>query len=101
MMMFKFFQKKSKISWKITVLYVLMFMMLLFLINIAIYFFLSNFISDNIRKSISNTSEFVVSQLGSVSNPIGYYDAGILQDISRSEENIYFRILENNGEVRA
>jgi heavy metal sensor kinase len=100
-MMFDFFKKKSKISWKITVLYVLMFMMLLFLINIAIYFFLSNFISDNIRKSISNTSEFVVSQLGSVSNPIGYYDAGILQDISRSEENIYFRILENNGEVRA
>lgn len=99
--MFDFFKKKSKISWKITVLYVLMFMMLLFLINIAIYFFLSNFISDNIRKSISNTSEFVVSQLGSVSNPIGYYDAGILQDISRSEENIYFRILENNGEVRA
>ncbi|MFW6282248.1 MAG: sensor histidine kinase [bacterium] len=100
-MMFDFFKKKSKISWKITVLYVLMFMMLLFLINIAIYFFLSNFIIDNIRKSISNTSEFVVSQLSSVNNPIGYYDAGILQDISRSEENIYFRILENNGEVRA
>ena len=100
-MMFKFFQKKSKISWKITVLYALMFMMLLFLINIAIYFFLSNFIDNNIRRSISNTSDFVVSQLGSVSNPIGYYDAGILQDISRSEENIYFRILENDGEIRA
>ncbi len=99
--MFKFFQKKSKISWKITVLYALMFMMLLFLINIAIYFFLSNFIDNNIRRSISNTSDFVVSQLGSVSNPIGYYDAGILQDISRSEENIYFRILENDGEIRA
>lgn len=99
--MFKFFQKKSKISWKITVLYAFMFMMLLFLINIAIYFFLSNFIDNNIRKSISNTSDFVVSQLGSVSNPIGYYDAGILQDISRSEENIYFRILENDGEIRA
>lgn len=99
--MFNFFSKKSKISWKITIMYALMFMMLLFLINISIYCFLSLFIDGNIKKSINNTSEFVLSQLSILGDPIDYFDADILQEISRSEENIFFRVLDGEGNTKA
>lgn len=99
--MFNFFSKKSKISWKITIMYALMFMMLLFLINISIYYFLSMFIDENIKKSINNTSEFVLSQLSILGDPIDYFDADILQEISRSEENIFFRVLDGEGNTKA
>ena len=99
--MIKFFNKKSKISWKITILYALMFIMLLFLINFAIYFFLSNFIDDNIKKNINNTSEFVISQINNEQDNVEYFNAEILQEISRSEENVFFRILSTDGEIRA
>src|SRR6056297_2408495 len=99
--MFDFFNKKSKISWKITILYAFMFMMLLLLVNFSIYFFLSNFIDDNIKKSINNTTELVLSQFSGISDPVNFFDTEILQQISRSEENIFFRVLGKEGEVQA
>ena len=99
--MFDFFHKKSKISWKITILYAFMFMMLIFLVNLSIYFFLSNFIDDNIKKSINNTTELVLSQFSGIGDPANFFDTDILQQISRSEENIFFRVLNKDGKVNA
>ncbi len=99
--MFDFFNKKSKISWKITILYVFMFMMLLFLVNLSIYFFLSSFIDDNIKKSINNTTELVLSQFSGIGDPVNFFETDILQQISRSEENIFFRVLDKDGKVNA
>jgi heavy metal sensor kinase len=99
--MFDFVSKKSKISWKITILYAFMFMMLLFLVNLSIYFFLSNFIDDNIQKSINNTTELVLSQFSGIGDPVNFFDTDILQQISRSEENIFFRVLNKDGKVNA
>ena len=99
--MFDFVNKKSKISWKITILYAFMFMMLLFLVNLSIYFFLSSFIDDNIKKSINNTTELVLSQFSGIGDPVNFFDTDLLQQISRSEENIFFRVLGKEGEVQA
>ncbi|MFP4020715.1 MAG: sensor histidine kinase [Halanaerobium sp.] len=99
--MFDFVHKKSKISWKITILYAFMFMMLIFLVNLSIYFFLSNFIDENIKKSINNTTELVLSQFSGIGDPANFFDTDILQQISRSEENIFFRVLNNEGKVQA
>jgi len=99
--MFDFFNKKSKISWKITILYAFMFMMLIFLINLSIYFFLSSFIDDNIKKSINNTTELVLSQFSGIGDPVNFFETDLLQQISRSEENVFFRVLNNDGKVQA
>jgi signal transduction histidine kinase len=99
--MFDFVNKKSKISWKITILYAFMFMMLIFLINLSIYFFLSSFIDDNIKKSINNTTELVLSQFSGIGDPVNFFDTDLLQQISRSEENIFFRVLDKDGKVNA
>ncbi|RAK10518.1 signal transduction histidine kinase [Halanaerobium saccharolyticum] len=99
--MFDFVNKKSKISWKITILYAFMFMMLIFLINLSIYFFLSSFIDDNIKKSINNTTELVLSQFSGIGDPVNFFDTDLLQQISRSEENIFFRVLNKDGKVQA
>ena len=99
--MFDFVSKKSKISWKITILYAFMFMMLIFLVNLSIYFFLSNFIDDNIKKSINNTTELVLSQFSGIGDPVNFFDTDLLQQISRSEENIFFRVLDKDGKVNA
>ncbi|TDO92111.1 signal transduction histidine kinase [Halanaerobium saccharolyticum] len=99
--MFDFVNKKSKISWKITILYAFMFMMLIFLVNLSIYFFLSNFIDDNIKKSINNTIELVLSQTSGIGDPVNFFDTELLQQISRSEENIFFRVLNKDGKIQA
>lgn len=99
--MFDFVHKKSKISWKITILYAFMFMMLIFLVNLSIYFFLSNFIDDNIKRSINNTTELVLSQFSGVGDPANFFNKDILQQISRSEENIFFRVLNKDGKLNA
>ncbi|RCW57408.1 MULTISPECIES: sensor histidine kinase [Halanaerobium] len=99
--MFDFVSKKSKISWKITILYAFMFMMLIFLINLSIYFFLSSFIDDNIKRSINNTTELVLSQFSGIGDPVNFFDTDLLQQISRSEENIFFRVLDKDGQVNA
>ncbi|ADO77599.1 sensor histidine kinase [Halanaerobium praevalens] len=99
--MFDFVHKKSKISWKITILYAFMFMMLIFLVNLSIYFFLSNFIDDNIKRSINNTTELVLSQFSGVGDPANFFNKDILQQISRSEENIFFRVLNKDGQLNA
>jgi len=99
--MFDFVNKKSKISWKITILYAFMFMMLIFLVNLSIYFFLSSFIDDNIKKSINNTTELVLSQISGVGDPVNFFETDLLQQISRSEENIFFRVLNKEGKVQA
>ncbi|MEC9491081.1 MAG: ATP-binding protein [Halanaerobiales bacterium] len=99
--MFDFVNKKSKISWKITILYAFMFMMLIFLVNLSIYFFLSDFIDDNIKKSINNTIELVLSQTSGIGDPVNFFDTELLQQISRSEENIFFRVLNKDGKIQA
>jgi signal transduction histidine kinase len=76
-------------------------MMLLFLVNLSIYFFLSSFIDDNIQKSINNTSELVLSQFSGIGDPVNFFETDILQQISRSEENIFFRVLDKDGKVNA
>ncbi|SRR6056297_1825734 len=99
--MFNFFKERGKLSWKITVVYTLMFILVILLVNAAVYLFLSNFIANSIENSISNTGEFVMSQIKGIDGSINVFDAEILQEISRSEGNIFFRVLNSKAEITA
>src|SRR6056297_3356446 len=91
----KFFKWPQKVSWKLTLVYTLIFILVLIFLNGGIYFFLSNFVEDNTRNSIDNTLQFVLPKLKGVDkNSFSEYEADILQDISQSEGDIYFRILD-------
>lgn len=91
-----------KISWKLTIVYATMFILVLLILNGAVYFILRNYLEDNIRESINNTIEFVLPKLtGLDRNTFNIYEADILSDISKSEGDIYFRILDYNREVIA
>ena len=97
-----FFKKPRKISWKVTMVYSLMFFMVLLLLNSSVYIFLNRYIETNIKNSISSTMQFVLPQLQRVnwwrSGPFG---TDVLREISESEGNIYFRIVGYDGEIRA
>ncbi len=98
----RLFKWPRKISWKLTIAYTAMFILVLLVLNGSVYFFLKNFVEDNIRESIDNTLEFVLPKIKGVNREsFNLYEADILQDISRSEENIFFRILDDNGQVVA
>ncbi|MFW5976855.1 MAG: ATP-binding protein [Bacillota bacterium] len=89
-----------KISWKVTIIYTLMFILVLILLNSAVYLFLNRFIKTNIKDSINNTVQFILLKIHEMDS-FNQYDAGILQDISRSRGNMYFRILDQNQDVVA
>ncbi|MFW6006711.1 MAG: ATP-binding protein [Bacillota bacterium] len=92
----------KKISWKLTIIYTLMFILVLILLNSAVYLFLHRFIKSNINESINNTLQFILLKMQRMDSfSFNQYDAGVLQDISRSRGNIYFRILNNNKEIVA
>ncbi|MGM0602924.1 MAG: sensor histidine kinase [Bacillota bacterium] len=98
--MLNIFKERGKLSWKITVVYTLMFILVILLVNAAVYLFLSNFIENSIENSISSTGEFVISQIKGIGG-INVFDAEILQEISRSEGNIFFRVLNTQAEITA
>ncbi len=91
----KFIKLPQKISWKITLVYALIFIAVLIILNSGIYLFFRNFVEDSTRESIDNTLEFVLPKLKGVDREsFSEYEADILQDISQSEGNVYFRILD-------
>ncbi len=96
------FINNKKISWKITTVYTLLFVLVLSLLNGAIYIVLSNYIKDNINDSLNNTIQFVLPKLRGLDRlSFNYDEAEFLQDISKTRGNIYFRIVDNKGEVTA
>ncbi len=96
----KFFKWPQKVSWKLTLVYTLVFILVLIVLNGGIYFFLSNFVENSVQNSIDNTLQFVLPQLKGVDrNSFSEYEADILQDISKSEGDIYFRILDHQRNI--
>jgi len=74
--------------------------LVLIVLNGGIYFFLSNFVENSVQNSIDNTLQFVLPQLKGVDrNSFSEYEADILQDISKSEGDIYFRILDHQRNI--
>ncbi len=97
----KFFQWPRKISWKLTMVYTVIFIIVIIVLNGGVYFFLSNFVEDNARDGIDNTLQFVLPKLSSIEGGLDPDDAEFLQDISRTEGNIYFRVLDYKQDVVA
>src|SRR6056297_3040608 len=96
----KFFKWPQKVSWKLTLVYTLVFILVLIVLNGGIYFFLSNFVENSVQNSIDNTLQFVLPQLKGVDrDSFSEYEADILQDISKSEGDIYFRILDHQRNI--
>lgn len=87
---------RKTISGKLTILYVLMFIIVLLLLNMAVYLGLNYFLHNNARDSLSNTMDFLSNRL----LQYNYYDTELMEEISRSEQNIYFRILSTNRNIR-
>ncbi len=98
----KFFKYPKKITWKVTLSYTALFILVLLILNSSIYLFFNNFIETNIKNSINNTLHFVLPQLHGIDRwNFDSYDANILETISESEGNIYFRILDFEGNIIA
>ncbi|MFW5991711.1 MAG: sensor histidine kinase [Halanaerobiaceae bacterium] len=91
-----FFTWRKTISGRLTIIYVLMFLMVLLLLNIAVYLGLRYYILNNSRQSLDNTLQFLTSRLIKQN----YYDTNLVEEISQSEQNVFFRILSTNREVR-
>ena len=79
-----------------------MFILVLVILNGSVYFILQNFVESNIRESIDNTLNYILPKIRGVDREsFDQYDAEFLRDISRSEGNVYFRIMDYNKEVVA
>lgn len=87
---------RETLSGKLTTIYVLVFILVLLALNTAAYLGLSYFMNHNARSNLDNTMEFLSSRL----IQLNYYDTDLIEEISRSEQNIYFRILSDNKTVR-
>lgn len=97
-----FFNKPKKISWKLTLVYTIIFMLVLIILNTSVYFILQKFINNTIKENIDNTLNYILPKIRGVDErSFDQYDADFLNDISRSEGNVYFRILDYNQNIIA
>ena len=98
----KFFRKPKKISWKLTLVYSSMFILILLALNTSVYFILNNYIEREVKNSINSTLQYVLPQLQrSQLWRSTSYGAELLREISEIEGNIYFRILNQEGQIMA
>lgn len=92
----KFLTWRKTISGKLTSIYLLMFIIVLLLLNTAVYLGLNYFLKNNARNSLDKTMNFLSTRL----LQYNYYDTDLMEEISRSEGNIYFRVLSTNRNIR-
>ncbi|MFW6035893.1 MAG: sensor histidine kinase [Halothermotrichaceae bacterium] len=86
---------RKTISGKLTLIYTIMFIVVLVLLNTAAFFGLRYYIFTNVRTNLINTLKFVTDRVYK-----GFNDQPeLLKDISRSEQSIYFRILSPDSQV--
>ncbi|NLM97729.1 MAG: HAMP domain-containing protein [Halanaerobiaceae bacterium] len=87
---------RKTISGRLTIIYVFMFILVLVILNISVYLGLSYFLHNNIQKNLESTTEFISNRL----IQYYFYDTDLMEELSRSEQNIYFRILSTNRSIR-
>ncbi|MFW5972330.1 MAG: sensor histidine kinase [Bacillota bacterium] len=87
---------RKTISGKLTTIYVIIFVLVLLALNMAVYFGLLYFINGQARESLNNTLDFLEKRLYQFET----YDTELVEELSRSEQNMYFRILSNNKSIR-
>lgn len=87
---------RKTISGRLTTIYVLVFILVLLVLNTAAYLGLSYYMNHNARNGLDNTMDFLSNRLVQ----LNYYDTGLIAEISRSEQNIYFRLLSDKKTVR-
>lgn len=87
---------RKTISGKLTSIYALMFVIVLLLLNTAVYLGLNYFVRNNARQNLDRIMNFLSSRL----LQYNYYNIDLMEELSRSEGNIYFRILSTNRNIR-
>jgi len=96
------FNWPKKISWKLSLVYTLIFLLVLLVLNGTAYYMLNNYVHNSIRESVNNTLNYILPKLRGVDrNSFDYEAALLLQNISKSEEDVYFRIVDYNKETVA
>ncbi len=96
------FKWPKKISWKLSLVYTLIFLLVLLVLNGSSYFILHNYVNNSIEDSIENTLNYILPKIRGVDRySFDYEAARLLQDISKSEEDVYFRIIDYNKEIVA
>lgn len=73
-----------------------MFILVLLLLNVAAYLGLRYYMLNTSRQNLDNTLQFLANRL----IKYNYYDTNLVQEISQSEQNIFFRILSTDREIR-
>ena len=96
------FNWPKKISWKRSLVYTLIFLFVLLVLNGTAYYMLNNYVHSSIEESVNNTLNYILPKLRGVDrNSFDYGAAILLEDISKSEEDVYFRIVDYNKETVA
>lgn len=94
--MISLFDWKKKISSKLTIIYAAMFILVILLLNGAAYFGLRYFIISSAHSNLDKTMEFILNRINS---SYELYETDIIEEISQTEQNIYFRILSPQEDV--
>jgi len=94
--MSNFFTWRKTISGRLTTIYVLVFILVLLVLNTSAYLGLRYYMNHNARNGLDKTMDFLSNRL----IQLNYYDTGLIEEISRSEQNIYFRLLSDKKTIR-
>ena len=90
--------KSAKISLKLTVIYAVMFSLILLILNASILYGIKYYLYGQANKQIEDVKTIVLSNITSRNEHVDLSDKELVSDVT-SEQNISIRILDQSGKV--
>ena len=90
--------KSAKISLKLTVIYAVMFSLILLILNVSILYGIKYYLYGQANKQIEDVKTIVLGNIMSRNEKGDLSDKELVSDVT-SEQNISIKILEQNGKV--
>lgn len=90
--------KSARISIRLTILYAIMFSLVLLLLNASILYGVKYYLNNQADKQIDDIEAIILSKITSPNEHLNLIDKEIFSDIP-SEENISIRIIQEDGKI--
>ncbi|WP_026881558.1 sensor histidine kinase [Clostridium akagii] len=93
----KFF-KKAKISVKLTIIYAIMFSLILLILNASVLLGIKNYFYSQGNKQVGDVNNIFINNVGKTSGNIDVSDKKLLLNIP-AKENLFIKVTQNNGKI--
>ena len=90
--------KSAKISVKLTLIYAIMFSLVLLFLNVSILYGIKYYLYNQAYKQVDDTGTIVLNKVSSDNEHVDLSDKEVVSDVP-TKENIFIKIVKENGDI--